>query len=228
MFNRRTMLMSLMLAPVAARADGGRTVSGDDFRGGLEQWRMEAIGDARVSARDGILDIDAPAGVTLWFLPALVAPVAIRYEVRAVAQGGPHDAVSDVNAFWMATDPAVPDGSVLGRRRSGAFEDYDRLKTYYVGIGGNRNSTTRMRRYVGRVGERPLLPDHDRLAKADMLIPNAWFAIGLIAHGHHIAVERDGAPLFEMDDPAPYRRGHFGLRTTQSHIQVRNLTITHG
>jgi len=73
-----------------------------------------------------------------------------------------------------------------------------------------------------------LLPDHDRLAKADMLIPNAWFAIGLIAHGHHIAVERDGAPLFEMDDAAPYRRGHFGLRTTQSHIQVRNLTITHG
>ncbi len=228
MFNRRTMLMSLMLAPVAARADGGRTVSGDDFRSGLKQWRMEAIGDARVLARDGILDIDAPAGVTLWFLPTLMAPVAIRYEVRAVAQGGPHDAVSDVNAFWMATDPAVPDGSVLCRRRSGAFEDYDRLKTYYVGIGGNRNSTTRMRRYVGRLGERPLLPHHDRLAKADMLIPNAWFAIGLIAHGHHIAVERDGAPLFEMDDPAPYRRGHFGLRTTQSHIQVRNLTITHG
>ena len=61
-----------------------------------------------------------------------------------------------------------------------------------------------------------------------MLTPNAWFAIGLIANGHHIAVERDGAPLFEMDGPAPYRRGHFGLRTTQSHIQVRNLTITHG
>ena len=47
MFNRRTMLMSLMLAPVAARADGGRTVSGDAFRSGLKQWRMEAIGDAR-------------------------------------------------------------------------------------------------------------------------------------------------------------------------------------
>ena len=226
MFNRRTMLMSLMLAPVAARADGGRTVSGDAFRSGLKQWRMEAIGDARVSARDGILDIDAPAGVTLWFLPALVAPVAIRYEVRAVAQGGPHDAVSDVNAFWMATDPAVPDGSVLGRRRSGAFEDYDRLKTYYVGIGGNRNSTTRMRRYVGRVGERPLLPEHDRSDAAAMLVPNRWTHIRLIAKGQEVAVERDGVRLFTMHDTAPYMRGWFGLRTTRSHLRVKNLRFT--
>ena len=59
-----------------------------------------------------------------------------------------------------------------------------------------------------------------------MLVPNQWFSIGLIANGSHVAVERDGATLFTLDDPDPYRSGHFGLRTTQSHLQVRNFTIT--
>lgn len=197
--------------------------AGDDFRHGLTQWRVEAAGKAKVSAAGGVLDIESAKGITLWFLPELSAPVVIDYEVRAVAAGGPHDEVSDVNAFWMATD--AKGKSVLAQRRSGTFEEYDDLRTYYVGIGGNRNSTTRMRRYVGRAGDRPLLPQHDRTGKEDMLVANRWFHLRLIADGRRIAVERDGALLFEMDDAQPYRRGHFALRTTQSHIQVRNFKI---
>jgi hypothetical protein len=106
----------------------------------------------QVDARDGVLDIDAADGVTIWYRQRLKGPVAIDYDVMAVAEGGAHDAVSDVNAFWMARDPRVKRGSVLARRRDGAFASYDDLETYYVGIGGNRNSTTRMRRYVGRKG----------------------------------------------------------------------------
>jgi hypothetical protein len=49
-------------------------------------------------------------------------------------------------------------GSPLAHPRTGAFADYDTLKTYYVGQGGNGNTSTRFRRYVGRPGERPLLP----------------------------------------------------------------------
>ncbi|MCI4591929.1 DUF6250 domain-containing protein [Sphingobium sp. BYY-5] len=223
--NRRALLAALTALPVAARAPG-RILHRDDFRHGLKQWRIEAAGEARVQAAGGVLDIDTPAGLTLWFLPELIGPVAIDYEVRAVAQGGPDDEVSDVNAFWMATDPVASKGSVLATRRSGVFEEYDTLRTYYVGIGGNRNTTTRMRRYVGKAGERPLLPEHDRLAKADMLVPNRWFRLRLIANGQRIAVERDGAPLFSMSDDDPYRRGHFGVRTTQSHIQLRNFSIS--
>ncbi|HAF43268.1 MAG TPA: Tat pathway signal sequence domain protein [Sphingobium sp.] len=219
------MLAALAALPMAARAPG-RILYRDDFRHGLMQWRIEAAGDAKVAAREGVLDIDTPAGLTLWFLPALNGPIAIDYEVRAVDAGGPHDAVSDVNAFWMASDANAPDGSVLATRRSGVFEDYDPLRTYYVGIGGNRNTTTRMRRYVGKAGERPLLPEHDRLARADMLEPNRWFRLRLIADGQRIAVVRDGATLFSMTDGAPYRRGHFGVRTTQSHIQIRNFSIS--
>ena len=82
-----------------------------------------------------------------------------------------------------------------------------------------------MRRYVGRAGDRPLLPDHDRLDPAAMLTPNRWFHLRLIADGDYIAVERDGETLFAMKDRHPYRHGHFGVRTTQSHIQLRNFSI---
>jgi hypothetical protein len=209
---------------VAARAPD-RILHRDDFRHGLGQWELEAASDARVVAQGGILDIDAPSGLTLWFLSALSGPIAIDYEVRAVSAGGPYDHVSDVNAFWMATDASAPGGSVLAKQRSGAFEEYDLLRTYYVGIGGNRNTTTRMRRYVGKAGDRPLLPEHDRTARPDMLEPNRWFRLRLIADGRRIAVEREGATLFSMTDDAPYRHGHFGVRTTQSHIQLRNFSI---
>lgn len=204
-------------APPAARQAAGRDLS---------RWRIEAEPGARVTLRHGILDIDAADGVTLWYRRALTGPVAIDYDVMAVQAGGPHDAVSDVNAFWMARDPEVPGGSVLARPRDGRFASYDRLQTYYVGIGGNRNTTTRMRRYIGRDGDRPLLPQHDRGDAAAMLLPNRWMHVRLIAKGREIAVDRDGARLFTMDDDAPYRRGWFGLRTTRSHLRVRNVRIT--
>ena len=38
---------------------------------------------------------------------------------------------------------------VFARPRSGAFAEYNDLLTYYVGLGGNRNTTTRFRRYIG-------------------------------------------------------------------------------
>jgi hypothetical protein len=190
----------------------------------LGNWRVEAESPAaRVTAAKGVIDIDTPKGLSLWYLPRLSAPVAIEFEVMAVSEGGPNDQVSDVNAFWMASDAGE---SVLEHRRSGAFADYDALSTYYVGIGGNRNTTTRFRRYVGRAGDRPLLPGHDLRDAADLLVPNRWVRVRLIADGHRIAVERDGRTLFSLDDPEPYTRGHFALRTTQSHLRVRALRIT--
>jgi hypothetical protein len=89
----------------------------------------------------------------------LQVPVMIQYDAVAVAEGGLNDHVSDLNCFWMASDPGAPAGAPL-RPRSGAFADYDDLLAYYVGQGGNRNTTTRMRRYVGQVDNRPLLPQH--------------------------------------------------------------------
>jgi hypothetical protein len=99
---------------------------------------------------------------------------------------------------------------------------------YYVGIGGNRNTTTRLRRYVGQVGVRPLLPQHDRSDAPAMLRPNIWTSITLTADGQHITVRRDGQMLFTLDDASPYTSGWFGLRTTFSHLRIRRLTISTG
>jgi hypothetical protein len=187
-------------------------------------WRIEAEQAAFVSFGE-VIDIEAPAGLSLWYTRELRGPVTIAFDALAVSEGGANDDVSDLNAFWMARDPGVRGGSVFAKRRSGAFAQYDALETYYVGIGGNRNSTTRFRRYVGEPGNRPLLPGHDLKGAENLLVPNRWTHIRLIADGRHIAVERDGRRIFALEDAKPYRRGWFALRTTKSHLRIRNLRI---
>jgi hypothetical protein len=204
---------------------GERLIHRDDFRSGIGQWRIEAERGGRFEARAGVLDIDSPGGVTLWFRHRLESPVAIDYEVTAVAEGGPNDEVSDINCFWMATDSRVPSGDVLARSRSGAFADYDELRTYYAGIGGNRNTTSRFRRYIGRRDDRPLLPRHDLSAGADLIEANRPYRIRLVAQGPRIELLRDGRTMFRLDDPQPYTSGHFGLRTTKSHLRVRDFRV---
>lgn len=196
---------------------------------GLPGWTVEAeAGDAAtVRALHGeIIDIDTPKGLSLWWNEPVEGPVKISFEAKAIDAGGPNDEVSDVNAFWMATDPAAPDLSPLFYGRSGAFATYDTIKTYYVGIGGNRNTTTRMRRYVGETGNRPLLPENDRSDAAVMLKPNVWTDVTLTADGQTVAVDYDGKRIFTMQDDDPYKKGWFALRTTKSHLQIRNVRIT--
>jgi hypothetical protein len=193
----------------------------------LSHWSIEAESpQARVSERHGVIDIDTPKGLTLWWRTPLHAPVTIAFDAMMVDRGGANDTVSDLNAFWMAREAGG--GSVLAHPRSGAFAAYDDLETYYVGIGGNRNTTTRFRRYIGRPGDRPLRAEDDRRAAEDMLRPNVWTHIRLIADGGTVAVERDGARLFTLADAQPYASGQFGLRTTWSHVRVRHVRIVEG
>jgi hypothetical protein len=217
---------SLLAGCVRPATRRERPIHRDDFRNGLANWVVETERGGSISASAGVLDVDVPAGATLWFRHALRSPVAIDYDVTAVSEGGPNDQVSDVNCFWMATDPRAPSGDVLGHRRSGAFADYDELNTYYAGIGGNRNTSTRFRRYVGRRNDRPLLPQHDLSAPADLLEPGRRYHIRLVAAGPRIALIRDGRTLFELDDPAPYTQGHFGFRTTRSHLRFAAFRVS--
>lgn len=227
--DRRQLLIGLsgatLLPASALSAPGGRVIHRDDFRDGLGRWIVEAERPGRFAAANSVLDIDSPAGVTLWFRYRLESPVVIEYTVTAVAEGGPNDHVSDINCFWMASDSRIPSGDIRERPRSGVFADYDALRTYYAGIGGNRNTSSRFRRYVGRAGDRPLLPQHDLSAPADLIEPNREYHIRLEAIGRRIALLRDGKPMFELDDPTPYAAGHFGLRTTKSHLRVRDFRV---
>ena len=203
----------------------GKVLFADDFRQGLGAWRVEMEKPGSVSAKDGVLDIDVPAGVTVWFRQELEGPVMISYEATVISAGGPNDRVSDLNCFWMATDPASP-GDIFARPRTGAFAGYNSLHLYYVGLGGNGNTTTRFRRYIGDAVERPLLPEND-LSVAQHpemgIVANETQTVTMVADGGLIQYWRDGVKIFEMVDPEPYTKGWFGIRTTKDHMQVRNL-----
>ena len=202
----------------------GRLLYTEDFRQGLDRWFVEAQEPATVTVGNGVLDIDTPEGLTAWFRPMLTGPVMIEYEALMVSEGGKNDRVSDLNAFWMATDARSP-GDIFATPRNGAFASYDAMRTYYVGQGGNYNTTTRFRRYIGQAGNRPLLPEHDLSGFEDMLTPNRWQTVRLIAFGDLIQYWRDGKKVFEYRDPEPYTEGWFGIRTTRNHMRVRNLRI---
>ena len=122
----------------------------------------------------------------------------------------------------MATDARSPN-DFFAVARSGKFAGYNQLRGYYVGQGGNSNTTTRFRRYAGDPVERPLLPEHDRTAP--LLAPNVWQTIRLAAMGNRIQYYAAGKLIFDFDDPAAYTRGRFGFRTTASHLEIRDFRI---
>ncbi len=220
--------------PAAQSATGdthfrpGALLYSDDFQHGLDKWRLELEEPGSVTAKDGVLDIDVPAGATIWFRQKLKGPVMISYEATAVSKGGPNDRVSDLNSFWMATDPVSPE-DLFAHPRTGAFAGYNALRMYYVGLGGNGNTTTRFRRYIGDAVERPLLPEND-LSVAQHpdkgIAANRTQQITLIADGGLIQYWRDNEKIFEMNDLHPYTEGWFGIRTTKNHMQVRKLKVT--
>ena len=212
----------LALAGCASQPATRTLLYADDFSS-TQNWIVEAEQPARVSATDGALDIDTPAGCTVWLKTPLEGPVEIEFDATAVSQGGPNDQVSDLNVFWMA---ANRDGSApFSLQRSGAFAEYNNLLTYYVGLGGNRNTTTRFRRYIGDPDVRPLLPEHDLGTPDVLLVPNQRQTITLVAHGGRIEYQRDGRTLFTYEDPAPYVQGWFAFRTTYSHLRVERLRV---
>lgn len=194
----------------------------DDFSGDLRQWVVEQQPGGRVFLESGRLIIADAAGCTVWFRQPLEVPVIIRYEVTVSASAR----VSDLNCFWMASHPANPlDLFTAERPRSGRFADYDGLRTYYVGYGGNDNSTTRFRRYDG-TGARPLLPEHDRKTPDVLLRGDHRYQIELRAlAGGRVQFVRDGEIIFDVTDPQPLTRGWFGFRTVNSRLEISRFEV---
>ncbi len=190
-------------------------------------WVVEQMPGGTVTAKDNTIEIADAGGCTVWYREKLTTPVVISYEITVISAGGPHDRVSDLNCFWMATDPKVPEGCPFasGHGRSGRFEDYDSLRTYYVGLGGNENTTTRFRRYAGG-GTKPLLPEHNLRDKKFLLQPNRPYRIEISVHDGTVEYRRDGEVLFSWRDPAPLTEGWFGFRTVHGHQLIRNFRIS--
>lgn len=189
----------------------------------LDAWQVEMETPGTVRVHDGVLDIDVPAGVSVWFRRELEGAIVIEYDAFMVSEGGPNDWNSDLNCFWMASDPRRRD--FFQPARSGKFEDYNAMLTYYVGQGGNRNTSTRFRRYIGDENVRPLLPENDLSAPETLLKPNLWQHIRVVADGATIQYFRDGVRLFNYHDDAPLTRGYFAIRTTKNHMRVRDFRV---
>jgi hypothetical protein len=213
-------------SPNSAVYTVGPVLFADDFSD-LDHWKAELEQPGTVAVKDHTLTLDVPKGCTLWLKDDLTGPVLIQYEARMIkaAVPGANDRVSDLNCFWMATDTRSSADFFAVNGRTGKFSGYDQLLTYYVGQGGNTNTTTRFRRYIGKQSDRPLLPEHDLNSKDFLLVPNVWQTLQLVACNELIEYYRDGKRIFSYTDPAPYTHGYFGFRTTFNHMELRNLQI---
>lgn len=195
-------------------------LAADNFTGGLGGWVIEQQPGGTVTAHRGTLTIHDKAGCTVWWRERLTGPLVIRYEATMKANAR----VSDLNCFWMASDPrSAGDLFAPGHGRDGRFASYDSLRTYYVGCGGNGNTTTRFRRYDGS-GARPLRPEHDLKATPALLEAERTYRIEIrVEADGQTTWARDGVVLLAYDDPEPLRSGWFGFRTVDSQIEIRGF-----
>lgn len=193
----------------------------EDFEGtSLNNWviEVEKPDQSVVEIEDNQLNIDVGGGATIWFKPKLEGNILIEYDVTVIKKDGPNDRVSDLNQFWMATDPKNTNLFT----RSGKFSQYHALRLYYVGMGGNKNSTTRFRRYPGG-GERPLLDEHTD--QAHLLSPNTTYHIEIACFNGQTQFKVNGKVFHQFKDPEPLVEGHFGFRTVRNHEAIDNFKV---
>ena len=191
----------------------------DDFKDS-SHWviEMAPAPHSTVYTDHGKLVLDTRGGVTVWLRQRLSGNIKIEYTRKVLVEGKVNDRLSDLNMFWMAEDPHR---SGLFTRK-GVLEEYDSLKLYYVGMGGNTNTTTRFRKYEGN-GTRTLLQEYkdaDHLLKA-----NKAYKITIEVKDGISSYYVDDVLYFKYKDPMPLREGYFGLRSTWSRQEISHLRI---
>ena len=192
------------------------------FNGNLDRklWisEIEPVGKSSVYTKNGKLMMDTAGGVTVWFNQKLEGNIRIEYDWKVLVDTGRNDRLSDLNQFWMAADPRSNNLFT----RSGKFETYDSLALYYVGFGGNGNTTTRFRKYHGN-GQKPLLQEY--LDSAYLLKPNHTYHISITVRDGKTTFSVDGKVLFDWTDPDPLRSGYFGFRSTSARHAIDHFRV---
>jgi rhamnogalacturonan endolyase len=194
---------------------------GDDFADTTisKNWVLEVAEAERKGCvvKDGQLELNTVGGVTAWYKKELHGNVLIEFDRTVVMEGEANDRLSDLNQFWMATDPRRKLFS-----RSGDFKEYDSLQLYYVGMGGNYNTTTRMRRYDG-AGKLEIVGElKDSL---HLLQPNKTYHIAMLVKDGVASFYVDGKRFFSYSDPKPLTHGWFAIRSTKSHQRIDRVRI---
>lgn len=200
-----------------------------------QEWKIETESpEATVTWKNGTCDIFAPKGLTLWFDQRMEGNTVIEYEAMIVADKRlravipsstnpkPQPRISDLNCFWMADKC----GGCGGR-----FLDNYALCLYYMGYGGNYNTTTRFRRYNGNVRGVTDAEYRPRILKeytdeTHLLKANRWYKIRLEQIDGRVRYYSDGEMLVDYVDPQPMTSGYFGFRTTFAHARLRNFRFS--
>jgi Domain of unknown function (DUF6250) len=198
----------------------GTLIYKDDFDTDLKNWIAEfpPSPTSSVTIKNGKLVLDVQGGATVWLNKKLSGNLLIAYKRKVILDNGPNDRLSDLNQFWMATDPKNKNLFT----RTGVFAQYDSLLLYYVGFGGNTNSTTRFRKYNGK-GDRVLLTD--LTDKPHLLEPNREYSIKIIVYNGLTKFFVDDVEYFSFEDKDPLREGYFGFRTTKSRQVIDDFRI---
>jgi rhamnogalacturonan endolyase len=214
-------------------ANAQNVIFSDNFVKSTENWKVESESpdSTIINTGDQELEIIAPKGFTLWLNKPLEADLKISFDALVIKGNGKYDRVSDLNCFWMANDPENPgDFFARSRWRNGTFGKYYSLKLYYVGYGGNSNTTTRFRKYDGDYESfknktmRPdIIKEYDD--SAHMIHPNQWNHVEIIMSQNNIKYLFNQEILFDYNDLAPYKKGYFGFRTVTNHMKIKNFHV---
>lgn len=213
--------------PFSSGAESNSGLNAKDFR---KYWVVEAEGPCKVEFRGDTAEFIAPKGLSVWRKEKMEGRTVIEYDAQVVSEKE-GDRLSDLNCFWMATDPTAPDPWTNLKQRGGKFANSYSLQLYYLGYGGNHNTTTRFRRYTG---DRRGIDNPDfrpeiitEYSDADHLLkPGKWYHIKITHDGLRTQYFIDGERLVDFRDPSPLTCGWFAFRTTLSRTRLTNFSYT--
>ncbi|MEI6751836.1 MAG: DUF6250 domain-containing protein [Paludibacter sp.] len=203
------------------KENAGKLLYSDNFNKELSNWtaEFEIPETSGLKLVDSKLDLVSSRGATVWFNKKLSGNIMITYDEVLIEAGGTNDRVSDMNVFWMATDPANPEAMI---KRDGKFSSYDNLNLYYAGVGGHYNKFTRFRKYNSD-GNKPVLKEYNDAAH--LLVGNKKYSIKIIINNGFVQYYLNDELYWELKDETPYKEGYFGFRTTISHQQFENFKV---
>lgn len=215
-------LLIICLSCTSLFKNRGKILFEDHFPENLNanNWvvEMEKLPDSKVYTAQQSLVLDTKGGVTVWLNKVLQGNLKITYKRKVILNGGLNDRLSDLNQFWLAQVP--PHKSLFGR--SGKFEEYDDISMYYVGMGGNYNTTTRFRKYDGK-GNKPLIQEKNDTAH--LLQANREYLVTIVIKGQTTSFWIDNEKVFEHLDINIPTSFYFGFRSTFSHHEIRDFKI---
>ncbi len=197
---------------------------------GTSKWIVEDQSkEFDLTISNDTMDVIARRGMTIWYNKKLKGEYKISYRAM-FPTGGEFDRVSDLNCFWGASDPTSPNDMFEGAApRDGDFSRYSQLDLFYVGYGGNKNRTTRFRRYYGEyvikdpAKNRPVIQEY--LEPENRLKPETWIQIEITVKDGRTTYSADGKELFNHPLQKGQDKGYFGIRLVRNHAIFTDFSV---